>query len=134
MFKKFQFVLFATTVMIVIALSAVSVNQVLAKSVSVELTDINYVYGKGVAFVFYVNGHFGQPNLDADFMIHGNVYHLDCFYNRDENKVVCSSAKIEDFAGETGTIYFNGQTFPVMIPWAHAPVPTAVPSVEPPIG
>lgn len=78
------------------------------------------VNGKGVAFIFDLNGlKLRTPNLKgAVLFLNGNIYPLSCTVNKGEDKIVCTATgKLSDlYAGDQGTISLLGWYYSVIIP------------------
>jgi hypothetical protein len=93
-----------------------------------------FVQNKGIVFVFDVDG-VAKKNTkirDATLTIDSEVYPLSCIFKADEGKIRCDvRGGLTQFAGQTGIISLNGQTFYVIIPPRNVPVEQAGLQEEP---
>ena len=90
------------------------------------LSDVHYVFGKGIVFVFDTNGmKVRAPNLKGSTLyLHGNSYPLACTVDKSAGKIICTvRGGLTEFAGDQGSVSLLGRQYSVVIP--------SVPSVPP---
>ncbi|HLO16733.1 MAG TPA: hypothetical protein VK206_18005 [Anaerolineales bacterium] len=77
----------------------------------------NFVWGKGIAFVFDASGYRNRDVKDGAIFVGSNFHDLGCTVNREGSKIICvARGGLAEYAGETGIIYLAGQVFYVTIP------------------
>lgn len=113
--KIFSFVM---VIFILASALAFNVSAVRADS-SPILTDVHFVAGKGIVFVFDKNGaRVRAPNLkNSTLYLNGNSYPLACKVNKEEDTIVCTvRGGLTEFAGDQGSVSLLGLLYSVIIP------------------
>ncbi len=106
------------SLLLLAALFATTATPALAaKEKSVTLLDIRFVLGKGIVFIFELDGEFKEKDLQGYVRVAYNDYPLSCSL-KENNQVKCMSDKvgIGNFEGQSAAIYFAGFAFSGIIP------------------
>lgn len=109
-------------VLVLVVLSSAflfNVGKASAASSYPTLVDTHYVYGKGIVFVFDLNGaRVRAPNIkNSTLYLNSNTYHLSCWVNRANQTIVCTArGGLTEFAGDQGTVSLLGRLYSVIIP------------------
>jgi len=96
-----------------------NVGQASAASSHPILVDTHYVDGKGIAFVFDLNGaRVRSPNIkNSTLYLNGNSYPLACRVNRSDATIICTvRGGLTEFAGDQGSVSLLGLLYSVIIP------------------
>jgi hypothetical protein len=125
--------IYSFLLVLVVLTSAFAFNIGKASALSYPtLTDVHFVTGKGIVFVFDLNGmRLRGPNLKgATLYLHGNPYPLACLVDKEDGKIVCTvRGGLTEFAGDQGSVSLLDRLYTVIIPSLPAK-PVVIPPDE----
>jgi hypothetical protein len=105
--------------LLVVLLASTASPAFAAGGKSASLAAVRFIPGKGVVFIFDLQGEFKKSDLKGSVTIEGHTYPLYCRFN-DAGQASCTSIMMNQYAGKAALILFAGSSFSDTIPAERA--------------